>query len=307
MGRFWILGWLIVTLSGRAAEEVFTVDQLLSHGRWLLEETGETNLLALFSQTDQDQVDRLLKQIRLRFQGEYVLELGALRRGVQQALPFLEQIPRLRQDAAWLRTRLDYFEVAEKLRLVVEPTAADSSPVENRPSLTDQQLAWRHTLSGRAAPGVSVDWLARLRAIFHQEGIPGELMWLAEVESSFNPKARSPAGAAGLYQLMPETARALGLSLHPTDERLEPEKNASAAARHLRYLYRRFNDWSLAVAAYNAGDGRVGRLLERHRTTKLSGILRRLPSETQMYVPKVDAVLWRRERSGLARLPAPSG
>jgi membrane-bound lytic murein transglycosylase D len=104
---------------------------------------------------------------------------------------------------------------------------------------------------------------------------------------------------------MPETARAQGLSTFPFDQRYRPEKNARASARYLRALHRRFKDWPLALAAYNAGETRVAALLSRHRAKSFGDIARYLPAETQMYVPRIDAVLQRREGRSLARLPAP--
>ncbi len=130
---------------------------------------------------------------------------------------------------------------------------------------------------------------------------------MAEVESSFNPKARSPVGAAGLFQLMPATAKQNGLSLFPRDERLQPEKNARAAAQYLKYLHGRFGDWRLALAAYNAGEGRVQRLLQKHKARTFDRIATRLPAETQMYVPKIEATLLRREGLSLAALKGPAG
>lgn len=156
-----------------------------------------------------------------------------------------------------------------------------------------------------AAPLRKDDGLGRLRAIFESYDLPSELIWLAEVESGFNPKARSRAGAVGLYQLMPVTAKALGLELGPHDERLHPDKNATAAARHLRYLYGRYRDWRLVLAAYNAGEARVSRLLRARPGRRYEDIARHLPRETRQYVPKVEATLRLREQVTLASLPAP--
>ena len=102
-----------------------------------------------------------------------------------------------------------------------------------------------------------------LKPVFADEQAPSELVWIAEVESSFDPQARSPAGAAGLFQLMPATARRFGLKTWPLDQRLNPEKSARAAAKYLDYLHGRFKDWRLALAAYNAGEGTVQKLLHR--------------------------------------------
>src|SRR5690606_27267521 len=121
-------------------------------------------------------------------------------------------------------------------------------------------------------------------------------------------KARSPAGAAGLYQLMPATARSLDLSVTwLRGERLHPEKNARAAAKYLRQLHARFKDWPLVLAAYNAGEPRVSNLLKKHRAKTFDGIANYLPSETQMYVPKVEAVIRKREGRSLADLKMPKG
>ena len=116
-----------------------------------------------------------------------------------------------------------------------------------------------------------------------------------------------PAGAAGLFQLMPGTARQYGLSTWPFDERFEADESARAAARYLAALYRKFKDWWLALAAYNAGDTKVQNLLNRHKATSYDAIATQLPAETQLYVPKVEAVLLRREGVKLSELSRPPG
>ena len=110
-----------------------------------------------------------------------------------------------------------------------------------------------------------------------------------------------------MFQFMATTARAQGLSLAPRDDRLDPDKSARAAAKYLRYLYGRFGDWRLALAAYNAGETRVHNLLTRYKTRSYSVISTRLPAETQMYVPKVEATVGRREGVTLASLRMPTG
>jgi len=140
--------------------------------------------------------------------------------------------------------------------------------------------------------------MPRLRAAFMAEGVPPELAWLAEAESSFNPDARSPVGAKGLFQFMPDTAKAMGLSTLLPDERTNPEKSARAAARYLRALHGRFGNWALALAAYNAGEGRVSRTLAKHGAKSFTAIADALPAETRMYVPKVCALI--ETRAGVA-------
>ena len=121
---------------------------------------------------------------------------------------------------------------------------------------------------------------------------------MAESESTFNPAARSPVGAKGLFQLMPETAKSLGLQTFLPDERANPEKSARAAAQYLRQLHGRFGSWPLALAAYNGGQGRVSRTLKKQNAKTFEEIADALPAETRMYVPKVLATI--EVRAGIA-------
>jgi membrane-bound lytic murein transglycosylase D len=119
-----------------------------------------------------------------------------------------------------------------------------------------------------------------------------ELVGAAAVESDLNPWALSPKGARGLWQLMPETARRYGLVVDSRrDERLDPLKATHAAAQYLRDLHAEFQDWPLALAAYNAGEDRVERALEQLETRDFWTLSRHaaLPHETRRYVPAVLA------------------
>jgi len=129
--------------------------------------------------------------------------------------------------------------------------------------------------------------------IFLEEGVPLELLVVAEIESGFNPLALSPKGARGPWQLMPATAERFGLRVdRRTDERIHPVRAARAAARYLRELYDQFGDWPLALAAYNAGEGRVADAIERAGTRDFWRLvdLRLLPQETLRFVPAVLAI-----------------
>jgi membrane-bound lytic murein transglycosylase D len=144
-----------------------------------------------------------------------------------------------------------------------------------------------------------------LKQAFVEEGVPPEWVWLAEVESSLNPRARSPSGAVGLFQFMPGTARRFGLQTGFPDERMYPTKSARAAAQYLKVLHRQFGSWPLAIAAYNAGEGCVGRTLKKNGGGNFDEVADDLPLQTQMYVPKVMATVALREGVNPASLPPP--
>ena len=154
-------------------------------------------------------------------------------------------------------------------------------------------------------PAGAATLMPKLRSAFAAEGIPPELAWVAEAESSLNPAARSPVGAKGLFQFMPETAKAMGLSTFLPDERTDPEKSARAAARYLRSLHQRFGNWALVLAAYNAGEGRVSRTLAKHGAKSYTAIADALPAETRMYVPKVCALIATRTGVPPGKIAAP--
>jgi membrane-bound lytic murein transglycosylase D len=122
------------------------------------------------------------------------------------------------------------------------------------------------------------------------EKLPADLFYLAMVESAFNPTARSKAGAGGLWQFMPGTGKIYDLTVTWwLDERFEVEKATKAAARHLKDLYEEFGDWYLAMAAYNAGAGRVGRAIKKSGTRDFWRLP--LPAETRNYVPAFIAAV----------------
>ena len=181
-----------------------------------------------------------------------------------------------------------------------EPAATDVAQARNR--YVESKQVWLRKLASRPAPARSAALLPDLKRAFQAEGVPAALVWQAEAESTFNPSARSPAGAVGLYQFMPATAQQFGLSLKPQDERLDALKNARAAAKYLKLLHRRFGNWPLAFAAYNCGQGRVASVLSKTGGRTFDDIHDKLPAETRMYVPKIAALVQIRENADLERL-----
>lgn len=125
-------------------------------------------------------------------------------------------------------------------------------------------------------------------------GIPEDLKYLSIVESGLNPEARSRVGAVGLWQFMPSTGRMYGLGQDwYIDERMNPEKSTEAACKYLKQLYNMFDDWELALAAYNTGPGNVRKAIRRSGYQKdFWSIYRYLPRETRGYVPQFVAVLY---------------
>lgn len=148
-----------------------------------------------------------------------------------------------------------------------------------------------------------------------RHGAPRELLYLPIIESEFLETATSHAGATGIWQFMPGTARLYGLEVSAyVDERRDPVRSTDAAVRHLRDLYGRFGSWHLALAAYNAGSGRVDGALRRHAGARGGDDLLYwrvrpfLPRETRRYVPLylAAAKLARDpQAAGLRTVPAP--
>jgi membrane-bound lytic murein transglycosylase D len=130
--------------------------------------------------------------------------------------------------------------------------------------------------------------------VLEEYKLPRGLAYLPVIESAYVPTLTSRAGAHGIWQFMPETAREYNLRVDWwVDERADPERSTRAAATYLRDLYRQFNDWPLTLAAYNAGPGRIRRAMQESGATSFwqlsdSG---RIPKETQGYVPTFFATL----------------
>jgi len=165
--------------------------------------------------------------------------------------------------------------------------------------MTDQVAGYINYFSNRGR-GTIEHALARsgqyedmIRRTLKEEGVPQDLLYLAQAESGFHPLAVSRAGARGIWQFMASRAQAYGLERNWwIDERQDPEKATRAAARHLKDLYDEFGDWYLAMAAYNSGPGTVRNAVKRTGYADFWELYRRnvLPHETRNYVPIILAV-----------------
>lgn len=142
--------------------------------------------------------------------------------------------------------------------------------------------------------GLQYVYFPIIEEIFDREGIPLELKYLAVVESAFRMNATSFAGAVGLWQFILSTAKERGMRIDSyIDERRDPYKSTIYAARYLKDLYNIYNDWILAIAAYNSGPGTVNRAIRLSGgKTNFWEIKQFLPQETRSYVPAFIAVAY---------------
>ena len=289
----------------KAQDQSITIDDLLAGAEEWAKENLDDEVLELLEDVDRDRVRAFLKDLDARLQTNSVYELGPLREQAKELVPFLEQWEETLPLAQWLKTRLDYLDVSEELKRAQPPK--QTTVIRPPPPMPLQRSTWKRQFDRRPIPARAESFVPKLKQIFIAEKTPPELVWVAEVESSFNPKARSPVGATGLFQLMKPTAQSYGLSTFLPDERTDPEKNARAAAKYLRHLHNRFGNWPLALAAYNAGETRVNNLLKNARARDFQSIAPKLPAETQLYVPKCEAAVQKREGISLADLKTPTG
>jgi membrane-bound lytic murein transglycosylase D len=279
--------------SGRA----LAPDQLYDIGKNLFDQYAPPEIKEQYEFPSKKQWDEFAVKLQRALDGDSVEGLARYESQARVALAALRALPGYENYADWLQERLDMIEAARsaarKPPAPVQrpvPPAISGGPQRQRVIMPYYDL-WRERLAGRRAPTNAASLMPILRREFSAGDVPPEFAWIAEVESSLNPDARSPSGAEGLFQLMPETAKKLGLSTWFPDEREDPAKSAGAAARMLRTLHARFGDWPLALAAYNAGAGRVERLLAAKKAKTFAEISNSLPVETRFYVPKVCATI----------------
>jgi membrane-bound lytic murein transglycosylase D len=160
-----------------------------------------------------------------------------------------------------------------------------------------QYLSFFTTVRGRAIVSHGLDRAGRydemIRRVLKEEGVPQDLIYLAQAESAFQPQAVSRAGARGIWQFMPYRGEEYDLErTYWVDDRSDPEKATRAAARHLRDLYGMFGDWYLVMAAYNSGPLNVARAIQRTGYADFWELQKRraLPKQTQNYVPIILAL-----------------
>ena len=307
--------------SANSGESIDT-DALYEVGRQLFDRYATPEIKAEYEFPTKAEWDAFAVRLQQALQSDSPGALDELKPYVPQARAALIALRTTGADpdlADWLEQRLDEIEMAQqapKPAPAPAPTPTPGVPPKPSPSPAPTPRPapapgprpvampyydlWVARVRDRPVPERAAALMPTLRAAFEAEGVPAGLAWLAEAESSMNPNARSPAGARGLFQLMPDTAKRLGLGTFLPDERTDPQKSARAAAKHLRGLREKFGSWPLALAAYNAGEGRVSRTLAAKRAKDFAGIADALPAETRMYVPKVCALVSVRTGTDLA-------
>ncbi len=181
----------------------------------------------------------------------------------------------------------------ERLQYLNQKTDLDIPYVNNV-----QVLRWIEFFSGRAKRWFrrylerSSYYLPYIRKVFNERGLPQDLAYVAMIESGFTTEAKSWAGALGLWQFMSYTARPFGLRSDPwVEERINWRKATHAAANYLEYCYANLNNWPLAIAAYNAGHGKMYNAIKKYGSRDFWEISQYsyLARESRLYVPKLIA------------------
>jgi membrane-bound lytic murein transglycosylase D len=247
--------------------------------------------ILLSSNLDLRNDERLEREFDKLVEAVHELEMAALKQGDGFSEPRSEPAP---------------IDEANDITFPVDPNIKAQAAVEIKTTKSDLPLVLNDQVAmfinyfssprGRATlehawarAGRYRDMISR---VLQQEGVPQDLIYLAQAESGFQPLALSRAGARGMWQFMAQSGALYGLERSWwVDERQDPEKATLAAARHLKDLYKQFGDWYLAMAAYNSGASTVQHAVERTGYADFWELYRRgvLPQETRNYVPIILA------------------
>ena len=235
--------------------------------------------------------DRLVAEFDRVVEGVHELEMVALKEGDG----FTEQ-----------KSEPAPIDEANEVTFPVDPNVRAKAEAELKNTHSDLPLVMNDEVAGyvnfystRGRGTLERAWVRAGRyrdmisRVLKEEGVPQDLIYLAEAESGFVPLALSRAGARGMWQFMATRASGYGLERNWwVDERQDPEKSTRAAARHLKDLYNQFGDWYLAMAAYNSGPGNVQQAVKRTGYADFWELYRRnvLPKETKNYVPIIVAM-----------------
>ena len=293
-----------------AKPEPATSDDLYKVGQQLFDQYAPPEVKEQYDFPSKAQWDSFALKLQRALDGNSLEDVVALEPEARAALAATETLPGLETVSDWLRSKIEEIDTAK--RWLALPKALSQAPVRPAPSVPGVERSqiplyevWLSKERARPVPEAAAALMPRLREAFVAEGVPQELAWIAEVESQLNPRAESPSGARGLFQFMPDTAHSLGLSTFLPDDRTNPDKAAHAAAKLLKVLYAKFGNWPLSIAAYNAGEGRVSRLLASRGARDFAGVAPGLSVETRMYVPKVCALVSVRTGRSAEGLSAP--
>ncbi|MEJ5368396.1 MAG: transglycosylase SLT domain-containing protein [Bryobacteraceae bacterium] len=299
--------------SSPAGRALRTAERLFQHGRFLIQEGKKEEARRAFD----DAVDALLAvpendpgRAKIEKRAEELIrrihryDLDELGAGEAPELPLmppspLEEILNLNFPAGggnWTVNRVQ--PEASQLPLTVNEAVLNYIQYFTGPRGS------RILLNGLRRSGRYRQMIFR---IFDEEGVPRELIHLAQAESAFQPRAVSRARAVGMWQFIRGRGQEYGLEASKIhDERMDPEKATRAAARHLKDLYQQTGDWYLAMAAYNCGPVCVERAVQRTGYADFWELRARqaLPKETMNYVPAILAIAIIAQNPQLYGLPA---
>ncbi len=199
--------------------------------------------------------------------------------------------------ADWLESQVDLIYATVDDEVETRLASLDQSIVAHRNDEAVRRIIRMYVERWRSGSevilGRSARYFPRFEAELEKRGMPDAIKYLSVTESALRPWAVSHVGAAGLWQLMPGTAIELGLRVDSIlDERLDFQLGTEAGLEYLQIQYERYEDWAVALAAYNSGPGRVNRAMRRSGSKDFWRLKRHLPRETRAYVPGYIAAVY---------------